>query len=45
MYAFNHKNKFILHSEVLEDFSKKYKAVYEKYLVAGKVHEFIAIRE
>lgn len=45
MYAFNHKNKFILHSQVLEEFSKKYRAVYEKYLVGGKVHEFIAIRE
>ena len=35
MYAFNHKNKFIIHSQVLEEFSKKYRALYEKYLVGA----------
>ena len=27
------KNKFVAYSQVLEDFSHKYKAVYEKYLL------------
>ena len=26
--CFNYKNKYLIHSQVLEDFSKKYKAIY-----------------
>lgn len=45
LYAFYHKNKYIISSQILEDFSKKYKAVYEKYLINHKVQEMISIRE
>lgn len=32
----NKKNKMIVSSQILENFSSKYQAVYEKYLFANK---------
>ena len=32
------KNKYLLHYQILENFSKKYKAVYEKYIINGRIH-------
>lgn len=43
--ALYHRNRFIISTEVLESFSKKYKAVYEKYLIHNKIQEMISIRE
>ena len=43
--SFTKKNQYLVHSQILEDFSKKYKAVYEKYMICGKVHELISIKE
>lgn len=43
--AFMKRNKYLVHSQILEDFSKKYRAVYEKYMIKGKIHELISIKE
>lgn len=45
MYSLAYKNKFIVFSQVLEEFSKKYKALYEKINANGRIYEFISIRE
>ena len=34
----DHKYRYKIESTVLEEFSKKYKAVYQKYLISNKVY-------
>lgn len=43
--ALYYNNKYILSTQILENFSKKYKAVYERYLINNKIQEMISIRE
>jgi hypothetical protein len=37
--------KYRLNSTVLEEFSKKYRAVYDRYLISNKIYEQISIKE
>jgi tyrosyl-tRNA synthetase len=43
--AFRKKFRFRVEETILEEFSKRYQAVYEKYLFNGKVYDQINLRE
>lgn len=44
LYALSHKYKYKLSETIMEEFSKKYKAVYDRYLVNNKIYEQISIK-
>lgn len=43
--ALYNRNKYIQQTQILESFSKKYKAIYERYTINHKFQEMISIRE